>query len=208
MRELVRRHEIGNMLLYGRAPAPAHNGRWLALFRRRDRAFSKADSLLVEALWPHVGRAIDINLRATLEEREVEHSQCGSAFINSRGFSEFAEPAFVQLVQLEWPGYGRAVLPVVAISALAAERVYRGRHINLFAVCHANYMICTARRLEHVVALGPLEKRVAFYFAGGMTNKEIASRMGTSPHTVRMQLKIVYRKLDVHSKVGLARAIS
>jgi DNA-binding CsgD family transcriptional regulator len=194
------------MVLYGRAPAPTQNGRWLALFRSGAEGFCHADCLIVDALWPHLKRAIEMNLHRTLDHREGKSQTC-AAFLNFRGFLEVAEPGFMQLLQLEWPGHSKIRLPVSAIAAMMEKQSYQGKHISLIARRYTDYIICTAQCLDHVPALGPSERQVARYFASGMTNKEIASKVGTSPHTVRMQLKNVYRKLGVHSKIELARTI-
>ena len=52
------------------------------------------------------------------------------------------------------------------------------------------------------------ERRTAGLFAEGHTHHQIAQMLGISHHTVRNQLANVYRKLDVHSKLELVRALS
>lgn len=44
-------------------------------------------------------------------------------------------------------------------------------------------------------------------YAAGESYKVIARAMGVAPDTVRSQLQQVYRKLDVHDKIALLRAI-
>jgi DNA-binding CsgD family transcriptional regulator len=43
--------------------------------------------------------------------------------------------------------------------------------------------------------------------ASGLTNREIASRLGVSENTVRTHLKQIYRRLGVHTRAQLARRI-
>jgi DNA-binding CsgD family transcriptional regulator len=45
-------------------------------------------------------------------------------------------------------------------------------------------------------------------FAEGHTHHQIALQLGISHHTVRNQLANVYRKLDIHSKLELVRALT
>jgi DNA-binding CsgD family transcriptional regulator len=52
--------------------------------------------------------------------------------------------------------------------------------------------------------LTPAEAKVAILAASGASVERIARRRGTSPATVRSQLKAVYSKLDVRSRVELA----
>jgi DNA-binding CsgD family transcriptional regulator len=52
------------------------------------------------------------------------------------------------------------------------------------------------------------EQRVAVIAARGHTNREIAGRLFLSPHTVDFHLRQVYRKLDLHSRVELARFVA
>jgi len=54
-------------------------------------------------------------------------------------------------------------------------------------------------------ALGAREKQVAMLIAQGLSAKEVANLLGTSMHTVRAQTTCLFRKLEVHSRVELAR---
>jgi len=76
--------------------------------------------------------------------------------------------------------------------------VRRANERNLFAVA--------AR--AGTLGLTPAEARVARLYAGGMTRQDIAARLGVSVSTARNQLSSVYLKLDVHSKIDLARALN
>ena len=55
--------------------------------------------------------------------------------------------------------------------------------------------------------LGAREAEVARRYAAGESYKVIARAMGVAPDTVRSQLQQVYRKLGVHDKIALLRAI-
>jgi DNA-binding CsgD family transcriptional regulator len=54
-------------------------------------------------------------------------------------------------------------------------------------------------------ALSPAERRVADLVIEGLTNRQIAELSHLSRHTVDFQLRQVFRKLDVHSRVQLVR---
>jgi DNA-binding NarL/FixJ family response regulator len=51
------------------------------------------------------------------------------------------------------------------------------------------------------------ERDVAEFVALGLQDAEIAARLLVSRHTVKEYVKSVYRKLGVHSRVGLTRAV-
>lgn len=59
-----------------------------------------------------------------------------------------------------------------------------------------------------VLGLSPAETRVARLYASGLTQQDVARRVGVSVHTIRNQLVSVYAKLGVHSKVELVRALN
>jgi DNA-binding CsgD family transcriptional regulator len=58
------------------------------------------------------------------------------------------------------------------------------------------------------VELTPQESRVALAVADGLTNAEVAQQLFLSVKTVEFHLGRVYRKLDVRSRGGLARALA
>ena len=52
------------------------------------------------------------------------------------------------------------------------------------------------------------EREVAELFASGMTNKQVARELGTSPSTVRNQLVRIYEKLGISNKAALTLKVS
>ena len=57
-------------------------------------------------------------------------------------------------------------------------------------------------------ALTPTQRTVASLAAGGMRNRQIAGRLGMSPHTVEAHLSVVYRSLGVRRRGELAAAMA
>ena len=51
------------------------------------------------------------------------------------------------------------------------------------------------------------ESQIAALVAEGMTNKDIAAALFLSPKTIEFHLGHIYRKLDIHSRTQLARAL-
>ena len=55
--------------------------------------------------------------------------------------------------------------------------------------------------------LSPSEEQVALLVADGRSNREVAASLFVSVHTVEANLKRIYRKLGVRSRVEPARKI-
>ncbi|HKT00505.1 MAG TPA: LuxR C-terminal-related transcriptional regulator [Rugosimonospora sp.] len=64
-----------------------------------------------------------------------------------------------------------------------------------------------ARAEGGTFGLTEMERAVATLVATGLTNKQIAARMFISRHTVAFHLRKVFRKLDIGSRIELARHI-
>ncbi len=55
--------------------------------------------------------------------------------------------------------------------------------------------------------LTPQELQIALLLAGGRTTREAAAALFLSPKTIEYHLRHVYRKLGIHSREELARAL-
>lgn len=207
-RDLVRRHDMRKLLVYGDSPVGHHNARWIMLYRVADHDFHDADGTLLHALWRHLTQAITFNLGRALNRSDPNRISRAMALINSRGLLEVADQAMSDLLKLEWPDFDERRLPITVVSALVENGVYHGKRIELTGFQKYGYMACIARRITLIKSLAPSEMNVAHRFARGMTHKEIAAHLKVSPHTVRNQIAQVYLKLGVHDKAELARLMS
>ena len=59
------------------------------------------------------------------------------------------------------------------------------------------------RKLAERLGLSPRQREVARLICRGCGNKEIACRLGISPDTVRMHLRGLFERLQVHERVGV-----
>jgi len=64
------------------------------------------------------------------------------------------------------------------------------------------------RTPDRRAALTPQEVQIAHLAAEGQTNKQIATQLYLSPKTIQYHLANTYRKLNIHSRAELARAIT
>ena len=52
--------------------------------------------------------------------------------------------------------------------------------------------------------LTPQEQQIVALIAQGLTNKEIVQRLDSSPFTVRNQVKVIMRKLELKNRIQVA----
>ena len=69
------------------------------------------------------------------------------------------------------------------------------------------YLIGRLPRRELPACLSHAERSVAELVLDGLDDEAVARRRGTSPRTVANQLRAIYRKLAVHSRGDLVRAL-
>jgi len=63
----------------------------------------------------------------------------------------------------------------------------------------------TTDRQDSWASLTDKQRAIAYLAAQGMTNRQVAARVHLSPHTINYHLRQVFRKLDVRSRIELAR---
>lgn len=88
-----------------------------------------------------------------------------------------------------WQMQGQAVACVVFVSNPAA------------------LILPTADRLKGLYGLTVAETKVTHQLANGLSAKEAAKALGTSPETIRTQVKSIYQKMRVNSQSELVRTI-
>ena len=63
------------------------------------------------------------------------------------------------------------------------------------------------RPVEGWPSLTDTERQVALLVAEGLTNAQVGQRMFLSRHTIDFHLRQIFRKLNVHSRVGMTRRV-
>jgi DNA-binding CsgD family transcriptional regulator len=66
---------------------------------------------------------------------------------------------------------------------------------------------CKNRPVEGWQSLTDTERQVALLVAEGLTNAQAGERMFLSRHTIDFHLRQIFRKLNVHSRVGMTRRV-
>ncbi|MDQ9168907.1 helix-turn-helix transcriptional regulator [Oxalobacteraceae bacterium R-40] len=200
-------NNLQKMLLFGDFPARHYKQRWIALYRGTRDEFTKSDADVLQAIWNHISRTIELNLHQALNRLRKDGTELAVSLINSRGMIEVSNATFHEIMKLEWPLFNSGYLPLPVAHALVSNGRYRGKKIEITATQKFGYLACTAQSIPLFDLLAPAEMNVADRFAKGMTHSEIAAQLHISPHTVRNQIAQIYQKLGIHSKAELVRVM-
>jgi len=98
--------------------------------------------------------------------------------------------------------------PDALIAAL--EEIVQGRTVvapeltGILAKAVQGEMRSGAEQVDPITDLTPREQEILCHLAEGFSNKVIARRLGISDGTVKLHVKAILRKLDVHSRVEAA----
>ena len=178
-----------------------------------DRAFSRDDKRLLNALRPMLKNAY----QSMLSGEQLEEAVSGSEFMLVAASADLqrrvASPALVHWIA-EQPGLSeRAVLDTV-IAAIATGRDHGSfarfdltiNRRNVSAASQCAYM-CTVRPKADArpgESLSVRERQVGRLVARGLTDREVAEELGISYWTVRTHVGQLLRKLQVRNRVELA----
>lgn len=189
---------------------------WVAIgvHRGADGApFSERERKLMQELVPHLIEAWNANAilytdRSATSEREASLRR---ALVDREGLIYSIENGFAVLLRTEFPEWQGPRLPEALTASLLARETeaYRGKAIAAARLRETpdGMLLVGVRPVSTVDRLTARERAVARDFAAGRTYKEIASRFGVSPATVRNQLQAAYAKLGVTRKIELAKIL-
>jgi len=210
--EYLRRHRIAHFALLGRPGTRVETQQrtvhWITAYRQSGKPFGERDLVRLRALLPLWDQAHEICLVRHMERfaRAQNVSSSLIAICDENGVIHAAEPAFSELTHLyrgdriERDSHGR--LPTLRRGDLQTQQIRVMDH----SVKNWTLMQATCEHTDAPLSLR--ETQVARRFADGLSYKEIARETGASPSTVRTQLQNIYRRLDVHSRTGLQRAVA
>jgi len=208
--DYLRRHRISQLLLLGTDPhggaSVSRERRWITVYRESGSRFASPEVHRLRSLLPLWHQARELCLARQLERLAREGAPQGAALAlcDRSGTVHLMEPAFAEATG--WTG--RPVLPAELLGGLlgpSADAFCRGVHVQ--ARPAGDWLLLCALPAERPLPLPPRARAVATLYAEGLSHKEIARRLGSAPSTVRTQLQEVYRRLGVHSRTGLQRAL-
>ncbi|SMC67113.1 AAA family ATPase [Kibdelosporangium aridum] len=103
----------------------------------------------------------------------------------------------------------RARRPGAAATTLtSAEAIFSELKYPLWAAMARAELARVSRRRSAAAQLSETEQRVAELVVSGMTTKQVAATLFMSPRTVESHVARAYRKLGIHSRAELGRAMA
>ncbi|HTO68625.1 MAG TPA: LuxR C-terminal-related transcriptional regulator [Casimicrobiaceae bacterium] len=182
----------------------------LTLHRNESRhPFSERERRYKQGITPHLVAAWRINTIQFVDGPAQTARRLGiRALVAPQGELSVADPELVELMREEVRGWRGPQLPDALLPlARGNTEVFRGTAIvaSLVRRLDDGSAVIGVRRRNALDELSARELEVAREFASGKSHKEIAALCGTSPTTVRSQLRAVYAKLGVSTKVELLR---
>jgi DNA-binding CsgD family transcriptional regulator len=171
---------------------------------KRPAGFTSDERRFKQILMPHLSQAARINRDVWAGRAAMDREAVG--LVNADGWVMAEHGAFREFAGHEW-GRSIARIPADVMSVLRRGKRWRGETLYArMSPFGKNYFV----HLSLASALSKLSRRereVAELFATGLSNKQVALALGTSPSTVRNQIGRIYEKLGISSKAALASAV-
>jgi DNA-binding CsgD family transcriptional regulator len=183
----------------------------ITLYRSDPEApFSEEERQAMQCLAPHLIEARHINylehLSSAMQRAPQRYSVAAS---DGKGVLHVVGAGFVELMRAEWPQWQGPCLPEALLKPItAATRHYFGQSITVRFVPVSDMFLLKVCPHSLVDDLSTRELEIARHFAEGLSNKELARKLGLSPSTVRNHLSSIYFKLGVGGKAELATLLS
>lgn len=169
--------------------------------------FTQDERVALQCLVQHLIETRHINYLEHLASGMQRVQQQSLAAADGKGVIHVMDDGFSGLMQAEWPDWRGPSLPE-PLAKIVASGPYIGRAIAVHAEPVLDMFLLKARMRTAVDGLSRRELEIARHFADGLTNKEIAQKLGLAPATVRNHLSSIYLKLGVGSKAELATIVS
>jgi DNA-binding CsgD family transcriptional regulator/PAS domain-containing protein len=210
--DYLRRHHIAHLMLLGcggsRPATRPQPRRWMTVYRESMGPFDGPDIGHLQTLLPLWNQAHALCLVRQMERLARAHPVAGAAIAlcDRSGLIMVAEPPFTALTGLregdrlagEWPAEQPASSPSATVP----------KGICLQWQDTGPWQLLQATREGDSAGLSPRERQVAQRYVDGLSHKEVAREIGSAPSTVRTQLQNIYRRLGVHSRMELLRALA
>lgn len=181
--------------------------------------FSEAERDLLEGLSIHLVAAWEQSQILHHYRALVDGSLVGPAdprchaVCDGHGLLHAAGSLFCRAVLEIVPGWTGPRLPSIFAPLLAkapdsGSQLRTGLGLSFVAREVGDRFLLSGLSEVAIAGLTGAESRVARLYASGLSQPAIAARLNLSAATVRNQLAAVYQKLQIHTKIELARALN
>lgn len=215
-------HENGMTAVHVEHDSPDTTAIFISLFRAdADNHFLQQDCWLAEQLLPHLLEALKINQTLAVHRSLADTNHSVVAIARQNGALHFCGMGFRKLLHGEWPDWESAILPGPLRDELGrsgstgfhtANIRVSVKRIGELLFLKASSVSASVPRptirpesLQNTYGLTPAEARVAITLLESNSAKGAANHLRVSPHTVRTQIKQVYAKFGVDTRVHFVK---
>ena len=181
---------------------------FLSLYRSEDAPpFEHDDCCFQEIIMPHVAAAWHANWLHHFEGLRGGWGEPrkGFAVADRLGLLHVSDAAFSVLMGSEWPGWNGPELPVELCNSIARDCDYEGDRLIVAVRRDNDLTLLQVRPRTALDRLTRQESEIVVWYREGLSYKQIATRLGCSPYTIRHHLREIYSKLGVCNKVAIIR---
>jgi DNA-binding CsgD family transcriptional regulator len=185
---------------------------FLCLWRKPEApAFGDQDQLMLQFLMPHLMEtARESQLSRGLAGADVTPAARSHAVCDLAGLLLHVDDRCQALLRLEWPQWPGGNLPAPLLEAAqraSVQTAFVGKRIAVrFALQGSTLLLAVRLRAAHD-RLSARQRGIAELYASGCTGNQIAEQLGLSASTVNNHLGEIFRRLQVNSKLQLARTL-
>jgi len=202
-------HEYGhrNMLITCDFNPITKINQWIGLYRRDpEQICSEGEKQILASLAPHLMQALAINRIIHLDRLsgDIARERWCVAIADTRGIIYHADASFWKLIACDWNVDNTQTLPQALLQSLITNDQVLGRTVIVRRNLENEFLYIKVRQRQPVDLLSTREYLVAKLLADGLSQKEVANKLGRSPDTIRSQVREIFRKLDIKNVVLLA----
>ncbi|HWI82990.1 helix-turn-helix transcriptional regulator [Ramlibacter sp.] len=175
---------------------------WVSLFRSDPRQrCTEQEVEFLDALGPHLMQALAINRLVHLERLlgDTARESWSVAIADPRGVLYHADRRFRELIETEWPLQDGRLAPRLLEQLSGADSRVCGVRLVVQRSAEQGLFFLKLRERHEVDSLSTREFVVAQLLTDGLTQKQIAAKLGRSPDTIRSQVKAIFAKLHINT---------
>lgn len=179
------------------------------IFAHGTHDFGDRERLLLQLLEPHLERRADeVETRAAAADALAAVEEAGGqphdiVLATVRGTIEFGSPHSRELLR-RYVGVSNGTLPEAILSGITVVPTVAGRLTIRTARAGDLVVLLLAEEDGRTERLTPRQREVLSGVAAGLTDREIAERLGVARATIGKHLEAIYERLDVHNRTSAA----